>query len=199
MKKNLVFPKFGEKGSNRAPKRLFQHYLKKASFVFPDFLHVIRGHQCASFSENRTSSKNLVPELGPKRGSNRAPKGPFRHYLKKSVSDFPDFLHVNRGYQCASFGENRMSRKNLVPELWVKRGANRGQIGPRKDPFDTISKSVVQIFSILCMRIEVDSGFLMPQTGPIHRFWFWTYGPKRVQNLPDFGPRKGSFSIISKN
>ena len=119
--KNLV-PELGPKrGSNRAPKQLFRHYLKKASFVFPDFLHVIRGHQCASFSENRTSSKNLVSELGPKRGSNRALKGPLRHYLKKSVSHFPDFLHVNRGYQCASFGENRMSGKNLVGELWPKK------------------------------------------------------------------------------
>ena len=70
--------------------------------------------------------KNQAVQISGEKGSNRAPEGLSRHHLKKVTLDFPDFQHVNGGCYCTSFSENRTSKKNQVPELWVKKCAKMG-------------------------------------------------------------------------
>ena len=54
---------FGKLGPNWAQNRPFQIFLKIGSKDFLDILHMIRGHYCAHFAENRMFSKILVSEL----------------------------------------------------------------------------------------------------------------------------------------
>ena len=43
-----------------------------------------------------------------------------------------------------------------------------------------------------------DSGFIMPQTEPIHYFWFLTYGPKWEQNLVTSVPERAFLTSSQK-
>ena len=70
---------------------------------------------------------------------------------------------------CVNFGVQEKSG-SLV------RGQKRGQNGSSEEPFGFSSKSRIRNLLILCMWIEVDSAFIMPETGPIHYFPFWSYG-----------------------
>ena len=72
--KNLVLEIWGKKGQNGGQNGLFRQYLEMFSFVFLDFVHVNRGQQCASFSENRMSGKNLVPDIQGRKGGQMDPK-----------------------------------------------------------------------------------------------------------------------------
>ena len=61
--KNPVFPDFGPNGPKTVKNRLFSILLKIGSKDFLDIMHLIRGHYCAHFAENRMFGKNPVPEL----------------------------------------------------------------------------------------------------------------------------------------
>jgi hypothetical protein len=67
LKKNPVFPKFRENGHKTAKNRPFWIFFKIGSKDFLDIMHMIRGHYCAHFAENRMFGKNPVPELWPEK------------------------------------------------------------------------------------------------------------------------------------
>jgi hypothetical protein len=46
---------------------LFSIFLKIGFLEFLDVMHLIRGHYCAHFAENRIFGKNPVPELWPEK------------------------------------------------------------------------------------------------------------------------------------
>ena len=81
------------------------------------------------------SGKILVLEILGKKWSKWGQNGAFRDFLENSSFVFLDIVHVDRGQYCASFGENRMSGKNLVLKI-------SGQPGVKIEFFGNISKSI---------------------------------------------------------
>ena len=71
----------------------------------------------------------------------------------------------------------------------------RGQIGPRNDSFNIISKRLHLFFLIFCMWLEVINALLLAKTARPAKIWFRSHGPKGGQ----IGPRKVPFDIISKS
>ena len=76
------------------------------------------------------SGKILVLEILGKKWSKWGKNGAFRDFLENSSFVFLDIVHVNRGQYWASFSENCISGKNLVPDLpGSKRVSNRPEMG----------------------------------------------------------------------
>ena len=100
--------------------------------------------------------------------------GVFRHFLEKKSLVLADFL-TERGpygpwYVCKAWRSRKI--------FFVNYGQKGGQKGSPGEPFGFFSKSLSRILLIFCMWIEVDSGFVLPQTACRYRFSFWSYGPK---------------------
>ena len=67
----------------------------------------------------RFPGKNPVPKILGKLG----PKSDvFGFFSKSAPRIYFDIQDVIRGHYWAHFAENRMSGKNLVPELWARKG-----------------------------------------------------------------------------
>ena len=89
----------------------------------------------------------------------------------------------------AKFGVREKSGSGIM-------GKKGGQKGSPGESFGFFSKSLSRLLPILCMRIEVDSGFVLPQTACRYRFLFWSYGPKSGSPKRS---RTEPFGIFSKN
>ena len=143
----------------------------------------------------KKSGSGVMGQKGCKSGSNRAPKRPFRYYLKKSCPDFPDFMHVSRSRQWLPYATNRTHSPFLVLDLWAKKGAKFAGFRSRKGSFSIISKSHHQISLIFCMLIEPINALLLVKTARPAKIWFQTQNPKGVHNMPEFD----RFGIFSKS
>ena len=110
------------------------------------------------------SSSGVMGQKGCKLGSNRAPKGPFRYYLKKSCPDFLDFMNANRWRWWLLCATNRTHSPFLVLDLWTKKSAKFTGIRSRKGSFGIISKSLLYIFLIFCKLIEAINAPLLVKT-----------------------------------
>ena len=72
-----------------------------------------------------------------------------------------------------------MSGKNLVLEIWGKKGSKRES---KIDLFDFTSKSLHLFFETFYMLIEVNTGLLLVKTACLGKIWFSRYGAERGQN-----------------
>ena len=142
--------------ANQRARFLKMDFLRKACLVFSDFLHVNRGPQCASFGEIQTSRKNLVPDLGPKKGAKFARFGRFWILLEKSCPYFIDFMLVIRVQQQP---HDALNRTYSPFRFWIYRPEKTQKNGPKRsktDDFKTISEMPSQFFLIFCIVKEVD-------------------------------------------
>ena len=67
----------------------------------------------------------------------------FGNYFKNGSNDFDDFFIWCSSYCCSSFKKNRMSGKNLVPELWRP---EKSKIRLKTIPFSTRFLEVMRWF-----------------------------------------------------
>ena len=122
----------------------FFDYMSKSLHLFFQIFYMLIGVNSAHLlAKTACPAKIWFSRYRVKRGSDGGQNGVFRLYVEKSSFVFLDFLHDNRGQQCASFRENSMSGKNLVLEIWGKKGSKRGS----KCFFLTIAQKVFIVFS----------------------------------------------------
>ena len=67
------------------------------------------------------------------------------------------------------------------------------KVGPETVPSGAfrlfLEKSCPNLADFMHVHIEVDSAFIMPQTGTIHYCPFWSYGPKKGSRRDQIGPK----------
>ena len=116
------FSRYGAKrGQNGVKMKFFGIFSKILHLFFQIFYMLIgvnSGHLLAKTACPAKIWLSRYRVKGVKRGS----KWSFSTISQKVFICFLDFLHVNRGQQCASFSENCMPGKNLVLGIWGQTG-----------------------------------------------------------------------------
>ena len=136
-----------KRGSDGGQNGVFRLYVKKSSLVFLDILHGNRHQQCASFSENRMSGKNLVLKIWGQTGV----KMDFFDKILKSVHLFSQIFYMIIEVNNALF----LVKTASPAKIWSSRyGEKRGDFFEKKIPicfFDfIISCFSFQVSSVMC-------------------------------------------------